>query len=389
MRFPPDRREPQHEDGSVGGPARLARAAGIAMLFILVGAGLILMGFVVGSWAVNRLAPEQQPIGRDAAQSAPPLRQTAATSSTAVVATADADAAPGDVEVPEVRGQRVDEALVLLQASGFTVVVTAEETRAVDARDRLVSLQSPSAGTIAASESTVTLTAPPLAATPAGRDATATQSPDAFVVCIDPGHQAHNDEKLEPIGPGSKTQRPRATGGATGVATGLPEYEIALQLSMNLKKRLQTDGVHVVLTRTTNDVRLSNAARARIANKVHADLFVRIHCGASTIVTDAGCRTLYPARNRWTATIVSRSRTAAKDIETAAVHATGARNRGAHHASGVVGFNWSKVPVVMVEAGYLSNPIEDRLLASPAYQDRLAGGLADGVLSYLRSKGSQ
>ena len=386
MRFPPDRRQQQPEDGSVGGPARLARSAGIAMLFILVGAGLVLMGFVVGSWAVSRLAPGPQPARRDAAQSAPRLRQTAVTSSTAVVATADADAAPGDVEVPEVRGQRVDAALVLLQASGFTVAITAQETSPVTAPRRLVISQSPPAGTVVASESTVTLMAAPLAGTYAGKNASTSQSAPAFVVCIDPGHQTHNDQKLEPIGPGSKTESPRATGGFTGVSTGLPEYEVALQLGLRLKKRLVAQGVHVVMTRTTNDVQLSNVQRARIANKAQADLFIRIHCAASTIATDSGVRVLFPAKNHWTAGIVADSESAAKSVESAAVHSSGARDRGVRNQSGVVGFNWSKRPAIMVEAGYLSNPIEDKLLGSPGYEDRLAKGLADGVLSYLQRK---
>jgi N-acetylmuramoyl-L-alanine amidase len=238
---------------------------------------------------------------------------------------------------------------------------------------------------VAAAESTITLTAPPLAPTPTG-STTSTRSAAAFVVCIDPGHQTHNDEKLEPIGPGSKTESARATGGFTGVATGLPEYEIDLELGARLKKRLVAQGVHVVMTRTANDVQLSNAERAKIANRAHADLFVRIHCSASTVATDSGLSVLFPAKNRWTASIASSSQAAARFIESSAVHASGARNRGAHSQAGVVGFNWSKVPAVMVQAGFLSNPIEDKLLATPSYQDHLATGLADGILAYLRQK---
>ena len=39
---------------------------------------------------------------------------------------------------------------------------------------------------------------------------------------------------------------------------------------------------------------------------------------------------------------------------------------------------------MLVECGFLSNPVEDRLLASPHYQDKIAAGMAEGVLSYLR-----
>ena len=49
----------------------------------------------------------------------------------------------------------------------------------------------------------------------------------------------------------------------------------------------------------------------------------------------------------------------------------------------MAGFNWSTVPALIVECGFMSNPVEDRLLASDAYQDRLADGIAAGVLEYL------
>ena len=46
----------------------------------------------------------------------------------------------------------------------------------------------------------------------------------------------------------------------------------------------------------------------------------------------------------------------------------------------LAGFNYSKVPAVLVECGFLSNAAEDHLIETPAYQDKLAAGLAAGVL---------
>jgi len=205
----------------------------------------------------------------------------------------------------------------------------------------------------------------------------------AYVVCIDPGHQTHSDQKIERIGPGSKKWAPRATGGTTGISTGMPEYEVALELSVQLTAELESRGVKVVLTRTRNDVRLSNAERAHVANRAHADLFIRVHCGASTIATDSGCRTSYPAPNRWTSDVADKSRRAAVAIQKATVAATHAADRGACRRGDIVGFNWSKAPSVMVEPGYLSNTTEDTLLADRAYQDKVARGIAEGVMRYL------
>ena len=58
-------------------------------------------------------------------------------------------------------------------------------------------------------------------------------------------------------------------------------------------------------------------------------------------------------------------------------------DRGLQERSDFTGFNWSDVPVILVELGFMSNPTEDRLLASPAYQRRAAVGLCRGTLRYL------
>jgi N-acetylmuramoyl-L-alanine amidase len=51
----------------------------------------------------------------------------------------------------------------------------------------------------------------------------------------------------------------------------------------------------------------------------------------------------------------------------------------------LTGFNWASVPAVLVETGFLTNPVEGRRLRSPAYQARVARGLADGVAAFTRA----
>jgi N-acetylmuramoyl-L-alanine amidase len=55
------------------------------------------------------------------------------------------------------------------------------------------------------------------------------------------------------------------------------------------------------------------------------------------------------------------------------------QNRGVVEHSDMTGFNWSKVPVILVEMGFLSNPTEDKLLSSEDYESKLAEGLCNGI----------
>jgi N-acetylmuramoyl-L-alanine amidase len=352
-------------------------------------AALLLVGGI--AYAMVSVVPRKQAAVRTVVS-----RPVSSASSTASL---DASASVDMVEVPSLVGSQVGEARVVLQSAGFTVAErrTSETTEAVGN----VIAQDPDAGTVSKVGSTVTLTvAEPVvqasvAATTSMKTASAaktstkvaavaTKQTRGIVVCIDPGHQAHADSTPEPIGPGATETKPKVAGGATGVATGIPEYEISLQIAMNLKKRLEAAGVTVIMVRTTNDVNIANSERAAIANKAHADLFVRIHGDGNPDHAVSGISTLYPASNQWTSAIVSPSKRAAQAIQTSTVMSTGAVNRGAVARADLTGFNWCTVPAVLIECGFLSNPVEDRLMASPHYQDKLAQGIADGVLAYTK-----
>lgn len=62
---------------------------------------------------------------------------------------------------------------------------------------------------------------------------------------------------------------------------------------------------------------------------------------------------------------------------------TGSRNRGVSIVDNMTGLNWSKVPVTIVEMGFLSNPGEDRLLSSEDYQNKIVQGIVNGIGEYL------
>jgi len=76
-------------------------------------------------------------------------------------------------------------------------------------------------------------------------------------------------------------------------------------------------------------------------------------------------------------------------VQAAAVRATGAADLGLVARSDLTGFNWADVPAILVECGFLSNPAERARLESAAYEQRVAGGLANGVRAFLRTSSSR
>jgi N-acetylmuramoyl-L-alanine amidase len=212
--------------------------------------------------------------------------------------------------------------------------------------------------------------------------ATAQQRP---VVVIDPGHDLLANPDTEPIGPGSSTLKIKDGGGTHGVVSGLREAELNLRVGVRLRALLQRAGVEVVMTRTrTAGMSMGNVARARIANRAGASLFLRIHADGSADPSVRGTHTLYPALRRgWTDDVYAESRRAARVVQRETRAALGFPDRGLHERSDFTGFNWADVPAIMVELGFMTNATEDRLLATAAYQRRAARGLCRGTMRYL------
>jgi N-acetylmuramoyl-L-alanine amidase len=201
----------------------------------------------------------------------------------------------------------------------------------------------------------------------------------ATLICIDPGHATVPSvgRQSEPIGPGSRVTKIKDGGGAAG------EAEVVLAIARRTRAELRRRGYRVVMTRDAGLFRGGNIARARFCNRRRAALMLRIHADGSSDSSRRGALTLYPALRRgWTDDVYGPSLRAARAIQGSLVAATGARDLGLGRRSDLTGFNWADVPVVLVEAGFMTNPAEGRLLRSASYQARVARGLAAGVARF-------
>ena len=190
------------------------------------------------------------------------------------------------------------------------------------------------------------------------------------------------------------------------------EKQIALSLSKTLRDTLVKKGYNVRLTRET-DVFLPLRERTRFATNQKADLFISIHTNASTARAASGIETYYLAlasdeSARITAmrenagaeynmkeldALVGRilkesksteSRRLAELIQAQLTSGKQVKNRGVKHAPFVVLIG-TKVPAVLVEVGFISNPQEGKKLTTKAYQRQLATSIARGIEQYIKN----
>ena len=190
------------------------------------------------------------------------------------------------------------------------------------------------------------------------------------------------------------------------------EKQIVLSLSKTLRDILVKKGYNVRLTRET-DVHIPIRKRTQFATDQKADLFISIHANASTARSAAGIETYYLSlasdeSARITAmrenagaeynmkeldALVGRilkesksveSRRLAEFIQAQLTSGKQVKNRGVKRAPMVILID-AKVPAVLVEVGFISNPQEGKKLTTKAYQRQLATSIAKGIEQYIKN----
>ena len=209
-----------------------------------------------------------------------------------------------------------------------------------------------------------------------------TQTPRFYglKIGIDPGHQGKANSDKEPIAPGSKETKAKVSSGTSGRSTGIAEYVTVLEISLKLRDALEAQGAEVYMTRDTHDIDISNLERAEMMNELGVDLVLRIHCDGAEDSSANGIGMFV----RKTGEKQQESEAAAQVLLEAMVEATGAKKRGVFLRDTYTMNNWSVVPCILVECGFMSNPEEDEKLNDPDYQNLLVQGMVEGIARYFQ-----
>ncbi|GEK33294.1 N-acetylmuramoyl-L-alanine amidase family protein [Kurthia sibirica] len=210
----------------------------------------------------------------------------------------------------------------------------------------------------------------------------------AMRIVIDAGHQRYADYRLERVGPQSNKWLPSMPPSSYGVTTGQAEHQLTLDVAKNMQQQLKKKGYEVFLTRQKNVIALTTMERAKIAKKHKADLYISLHADGASKPNAQGMYIIMPGKsNPYTKHIYKESAQVGKSI----LKATKKKSiptylNGENYSADLATLNWSSMPVVLVELGYLNNVKDDRRLATKSYQQKLSTGLIVGIDNYFNKK---
>ena len=178
---------------------------------------------------------------------------------------------------------------------------------------------------------------------------------DYYKVFIDPGHGGYDNGAVQ---------------------NGVLEDEINLQISQKVESKLKAKGVQVKMSRY-DDTYLSLTDRTKMANNWGSDIFVSVHQNSATSSSANGIETYHYSTRQ-------DSKELATEIQSDLIQSTGAVNRGVKTANYAV-IKTANMSSSLVECGFISNPTEAKNLSSSSYQDKVAEGIVNGIMDYLKN----
>ena len=164
--------------------------------------------------------------------------------------------------------------------------------------------------------------------------------------------------------------------GTAGTKGGPMESTLTLATALTTKNRLESLGAEVILSRSKDEYTTNNT-RMEEAMDEKADFYVSLHCNSVGTTVDAGKPSgtevyYYEGLSKGFADTISQK----------VASYNGRTNRGARYSAYRVTLN-SYCPSVLVEMGFISNPVEYDEICSPEGQFKTANAVADAILACL------
>lgn len=218
------------------------------------------------------------------------------------------------------------------------------------------------------------------------------QEDTTYSVCIDPGHQGSwvDMSAQEAEAPGSSVRKTKSSAGTVGTTTGVCEYQLNLDIALLVRNELENRGYRVVMTRENNDTAISNSERAKLAASSGCDITVRIHANGSEDSSVKGALAMIGSQsNPYVSSLYDDSYLLANDVLNSYCSETGFKNLGLQFTDDMTGINWSTIPVMILEMGYMTNPEDDLAMQDPVTRGKMVNGITEGIEKYFRDKYGQ
>lgn len=207
---------------------------------------------------------------------------------------------------------------------------------------------------------------------------------EGHIICVDPGHcvtPLTGKGYTEAVSPLSTERKAVYTTGTQGKH--LTEEKLNLAVGLKLRDKLEALGATVVMTREVSEITISGIERCEIAHKANAEVSIRIHADGNNDRSVHGVSVFVPDGDLLgTPEIKDESVRLGRLMVDAVAAETGAKNRGIVKRRDLTGFNFSEIPTVLIEMGFMTNADEDAKLETEEYQDKIVAGMVSSVLAW-------
>ena len=162
--------------------------------------------------------------------------------------------------------------------------------------------------------------------------------------------------------------------------------KLATQLE-ELKKQLEDRGYEVYMTRDNKESDLSESERAKNVNASGAQILISLHANGGEDSTEKGVEVMAPSYENpyWKDRTgnIKKSNALADIILQSYCEETGLNAKGLYNVDNQILLNWSEIPSVVLEMGFMSNESDDAYMAEEEHQQEMAEGIADGIDLYF------